>query len=66
MVPPVPSLYGLNYTSSADLGMLPGVFWSHVDPAEPVDWAAVLSAQLGGTRVGLSSDMARLPRRAVR
>ena len=59
MVPPVMSLYGANYASSADLGMLPDVFWSNADPAEAVDWAAVLSAQLGGTRVGLPSDMAR-------
>ena len=59
MVPPVQSLYGLNYASSADLGMRSDVFWSNQDPTDPVDWAAVLSAQLGGTRVGLPGDMAR-------
>ena len=59
MVLPISSIYSLNYSSSADLGMLPGIFWPNVDPTEAVDWAAVLSSQLGGTRVGLPSDKAQ-------
>lgn len=58
MVPAVSSLYGLNYGRSTDLGMRPGVFWPDVDPAEAVDWAELLSSQLGGTNICLPSDMA--------
>ena len=56
---PIDSLYGPAYVSLTQLGLYPDVFWAKVDPAKGVDWGATMSDQLGGSRVGIPSGLAR-------
>ena len=59
MVRSIESLYGAAYARTADLGLHPDVFWANVAPGQDVAWSATMSNQLGGSRLGLPSELAR-------
>ena len=59
MVRSIESLYGAAYASSAELGLHPDVFWAKVASGQGTEWSATMSNQLGGSRLGLPSELAR-------
>ena len=59
MVRSIESLYGAAYASSTELGLHPDVFWAKVASGQGTEWSATMSNQLGGSRLGLPSELAR-------
>ena len=56
---PIDSLYGSAFARSHELGLHKNMFWATLDPATGSDWGTTMSDQLGGTRLGIPSELAR-------
>ena len=56
---PIDSLYGSAFARSHELGLHKNMFWATLDPATGSDWGTTMSDQLGGTQLGIPSELAR-------